>query len=89
MDKDLESRGYWAAFGRGAMSRQMVPTPKEAADMVLRLMSDRDLARKLVAQTREDALVALSAITAPLLEAANKVDDERESMRRRFLTLTV
>ena len=67
----------------------MVPTPKEAADMVLRLMSDRDVARKLVAQTREDALVALSAITAPLLEAANKVDDERESMRRRFLTLTV
>ena len=82
--KDLCDPAYWDRFGRHALAAEDRPTPREAADAVLQLMRERNDAVRELAEARRDALASLSALRAPLMEAANRVDDEVAAMAARW-----
>lgn len=77
MMKDLTSPKYWAVFGDlgPAMGRANMPSPKEAADTVLRLMRERDDAIALAEEARKKASILLTQVDTFLLTMSNQATD--------------
>ena len=82
--KDFDNPAYWDRFARNALGANDRPTPTEAGETVLRLMRELNETRKRLEDTEREARVALSALRAPLMEAANKVDEAVNRMASRF-----
>ena len=69
MKKDLTNLGYWDAFGR--MLPVEKPTPKEAADYVIKLHGEIDNLKRELLEVEKKRKLAIQQFQQFTLEVAN------------------
>lgn len=81
--KDLNSKRYWHTISDlgVAVGRDNMPTPKEAACTVIRLMKERDDAIELAEEARKKASALLTQVDTFLLKMSNEAADLGYGMR--------
>ena len=75
--KDLNSKRYWHTISDlgVAVGRENMPTPKEAACTVIRLMKERDDAIELAEEARKKASALLTQVDTFMLKMSNESAD--------------
>ena len=84
MKKDLNSREYWAAFGRGAISNQQLPTAAEASATISRLMSAVEDADKRTREAKRAALDSFRLLRGPIADAFSATELELHRLERSY-----
>jgi hypothetical protein len=79
--KDLGSAAYWEDFGRGAVGGSQVPTPREAADTVLALMSEREALKVTIEDLKKQGRMLVQDLDLMLLKVSNQANELRDKAR--------